>query len=110
MIARALAQETPLLLADEPTAGLDPSHQIALMRVFADLAREQCSVVACLHDLALAARWCTRLVLLDKGHVVADGPPREVLTAQRLREIYNVTTFYGEDEGGPIILPLDLAD
>ncbi len=110
LIARALAQETPLLLADEPTSGLDPSHQIALMRVFSDLAREQCSVVACLHDLALAARWCTRLVLLDKGHVVADGPPREVLTAQRLREIYNVTTFLGEDEGGPIILPLDLAD
>ena len=109
LIARTLAQEAPLLIADEPAAGLDPAHQIALMRVFAGLAREGRSVVACLHDLGLAARWCTRLVLLDAGKVTADGTPREVLTAERLSATYNVTAFLSEDEGGPLVLPLDLA-
>ena len=98
-----------MLIADEPAAGLDPAHQIALMRVFAGLAREGRSVVACLHDLGLAARWCTRLVLLDAGKVTADGTPREVLTAERLSATYNVTAFLSEDEGGPLVLPLDLA-
>ena len=110
LIARALAQEAPLLLADEPAAGLDPAHQIALMRVFAAVAQEGKSVVACLHDLGLAARWCTRLVLMDAGRVIADGAPRDVLTAERLRDTYNVTAFLTEDAGGPIVLPLDLAD
>ena len=109
LIARALAQEAPLLMADEPAAGLDPAHQIALMRVFAGLAREGRSVVACLHDLGFAARWCTRLVLMDAGRIVADGTPREVLTVEHLSAIYNVTAFLGEDDSGPLVLPLDLA-
>ena len=108
LIARALAQEAPLLLADEPTAGLDPEHQIGLMRLFADLAREGRGIVASLHDLGLAARWCTRLVLLDRGRIVADGPPRQVLTPQRLREIYAVEAFFGEAAGGLVVQPLDL--
>ena len=110
LIARALAQQAPLMLADEPAAGLDPAHQITLMRVFSGLAREGNSVIACLHDLGLAARWCTRLVLLDKGAVVADGAPRDVLNAETLRRIYGVTALLAEHEGGPVVLPLDLAD
>ena len=109
LIARALAQQAPLMLADEPAAGLDPAHQIALMRVFAGLAREGGSVVACLHDLGLAARWCTRLVLMSGGRIVADGAPRAVLTAERLRATYHVEAFLAEHEGGPVVLPLDLA-
>ena len=109
LIARALAQAAPLMLADEPAAGLDPAHQIALMRVLSGLAREGGSVVACLHDLGLAARWCTRLVLLDGGRIVADGPPRAVLTPERLREVYRVEAFLAEHEGGPVVFPLDLA-
>ena len=66
LIARALAQDAPLLLADEPTAGLDPAHQIALMRLFGELAAEGRGVVASLHDLGLAARWCSRLILVDR--------------------------------------------
>ena len=108
LIARALAQEAPLLLADEPAAGLDPAHQIALMRVFAGLAHEGKSVVACLHDLGFAARWCTRLVLMHAGMIVADGSPREVLTPERLRTVYNITAFLGEYASGPLVLPLDL--
>ncbi|GAA2854194.1 iron complex transport system ATP-binding protein [Aminobacter niigataensis] len=108
LIARALAQETPLLLADEPTAGLDPSHQIALMRLFAELAASERSVVASLHDLGLAARWCTRLLLIDGGRIVADGPPAEVLTAQTLRAVYGVEAFFGETTGRLVVQPLDL--
>ena len=109
LTARALAQDTPLLLADEPTAGLDPSHQIALMRVFGDLAASGRGVIASLHDLGLAARWCSRLVLVARGRVVAEGPPAEVLTPERLRDIYGVTAFLAEANGAPVILPLDLA-
>nr|WP_272213275.1 ABC transporter ATP-binding protein [Marinicella sp. W31]MDC2879223.1 ABC transporter ATP-binding protein [Marinicella sp. W31] len=73
LIARALAQATPLLIADEPVAGLDPAHQIALMEVFASLLREGRSVVCSLHDLGLAARWCTRLVMLSEGALSQTG-------------------------------------
>lgn len=110
LIARALAQEAPLLLADEPTAGLDPSHQIALMRIFASLAGEGRSVVASMHDLGLAARWCSRLILLDQGAIVADGRPDEVLTAGRLRQVYRVEAHFGEAAGKMIVVPLDVAD
>jgi ABC-type cobalamin/Fe3+-siderophores transport systems, ATPase components len=108
LIARALAQETPLLLADEPTAALDPAHQIALMRVFADLAGEGGAVVACLHDLGLAARWCTRIVLLDAGRIIADGAPLDALTPERLRSVYGVEALFA-DRDGPVVHPLDLA-
>ncbi|MBN9222867.1 MAG: ABC transporter ATP-binding protein [Mesorhizobium sp.] len=108
LIARVLAQEAPLLLADEPTAGLDPSHQIASMRVFADLASEGRAVVASMHDLGLAARWCSRLILLDRGIIIADGPPRAVLTAGRLRAIYGVEAYLGEAMGGMVIQPMDV--
>jgi len=110
LIARALAQDTPLLLADEPAAGLDPGHQIALMRLFAELAAEGRSVVASLHDLGLAARWCSRLVLLARGRIVADGAPKAVLTPQRVREIYGVTAFFDTAAGGNVVQPLDLAE
>ena len=110
LTARALAQDTPLLLADEPTAGLDPAHQIALMRRFAELAAGGRSVVASLHDLGLAARWCSRLVLLDKGRIVADGPPSAVLTPETLRAVYGVEAFFGDAGGAPVVHPLDLAE
>lgn len=110
LIARALAQEAPLLLADEPTAGLDPSHQIALMRIFASLAGEGRSVVASMHDLGLAARWCSRIILLDKGAIVADGRPEDVLTAERLRQVYRVEAYFGDAAGKMIVLPLDVAE
>ncbi len=109
LTARALAQDTPLLLADEPTAGLDPAHQIGLMRLFGELAASGHGVVASLHDLGLAARWCSRLVLIAQGRIVADGPPAAVLTPQRLRDVYGVSAFFAEADGAPVVHPLDLA-
>ncbi len=109
LIARALAQQAPLLLADEPTAGLDPSHQIALMQLFGELAREGRGVIASMHDLGLAARWCTRLVLIDKGMVVADDVPEAVLTPERLEAVYGVEAFIEKSaSGGLVIQPVGL--
>jgi iron complex transport system ATP-binding protein len=109
LIARALAQQAPLLLADEPTAGLDPSHQIALMQLFGELAREGRGVIASMHDLGLAARWCTRLILIDKGKVVADDVPEAVLTPVRLKAVYGVEAFIDRTEnGGLVVQPVGL--
>jgi len=110
LIARALAQDTPLILADEPAAGLDPAYQIALMRVFRDLAGEGRGVIASMHDLGLSARWCTRLVLLNGGKIVADGSPEEVLTPETLHAIYGVSGFFGVADGGLVVQPLDLVE
>jgi iron complex transport system ATP-binding protein len=106
LIARALAQEAPLLLADEPAAGLDPAHQIALMETFAALAAEGRAVLASLHDLGLAAQWCGRLILLDRGRVVADGPPQAVLTPERLAAVYGVRAHLDWSGDGPIVQPV----
>jgi len=109
LIARALAQETPLIVADEPTAGLDPAHQLALMAAFRALAAEGRGVLVSLHDLALAARWCDRLVLMAAGRVVADGPPRAVLTPPALAAVYGVRAHVAEGPEGLIVQPLGLA-
>lgn len=109
LIARALAQETPLLLADEPTAGLDPAHALSLMGALRALVAEGRGVVLSLHDLGLAARWCSRLVLMQRGQVVADGAPLDVLTPERLASVYGITAFAGAHEGGPLLQPLGLA-
>jgi iron complex transport system ATP-binding protein len=80
------------------------------MRLFAELAASGRSVVASLHDLGMAARWCSRLLLLHRGRLVADGPPDTILTPERLRSTYGVTASFGTAEGGRIVQPLDLAD
>ncbi|MFC2968763.1 ABC transporter ATP-binding protein [Acidimangrovimonas pyrenivorans] len=106
LIARALAQETPLLMADEPIAGLDPESQIRTMEVFAGLAAEGHAVLASLHDLGLAARHCSRLLMLDRGRLVADGAPDAVLTPENLDAVFGVRAYYARTEDGPVFQPL----
>ncbi|WP_116091569.1 ABC transporter ATP-binding protein [Sphingomonas crusticola] len=106
LLARALAVEAPLLLADEPLAALDPAHQIEVMALLRGEAARGATVIAVLHDLTIAARWCDRLLLIDEGRLVADGPPREVLTADRIGSVYGVSAFIGEIEGQPLVVPL----
>lgn len=108
LIARALAQEAPLLIADEPTAGLDPAAQIAVMDVFSTHAKEGGAVVASLHDLGLAARHCTRLVLLEKGQIVANGTPQEVLTEENLARVFHLRAHIEWLDNGPIFQPLSV--
>ena len=108
LIARALAQDTPLLMADEPIAGLDPAGQIATMTMFADLARDGRAVLTSLHDLGLAARHCSRLLLLDHGRLVADGAPAEVLSETNLREVFGVSAHFAQTPQGPVFQPLEV--
>ena len=90
MIARALAQEPKLLLADEPTAALDPYHQLRVIEILRGIADSGGAVLAVFHDLPLAARFCTRLTLLVSGKVVAQGRAEDVLSADNVRAAYGV--------------------
>lgn len=108
LIARALAQEAPMLIADEPIAGLDPAAQIAAMRLFRDRARQGGSVLASLHNLGLAARYCSRLIMLSGGRIVADGPPAQVLTADTLACVFGITAHLSHGPDGLLFQPLDL--
>lgn len=90
LLARALAVEAPALIADEPLASLDPGHQIDVMELLQTEARGGGLVLAVLHDLTMAARYCDRLVLIDRGAVIADGMPAEVLTPPHLATVYGV--------------------
>ncbi|MAQ46179.1 MAG: ABC transporter [Confluentimicrobium sp.] len=107
LIARALAQEAPLLMADEPVAGLDPGHQIAVMETFAALAQEAGhAVILSLHDLGLAARHCTRLVMLDQGRIVADGTPEAVLRPDLLAQVFGIAAHFEIGPEGPVFAPM----
>ncbi|WP_322866893.1 ABC transporter ATP-binding protein [Aquicoccus sp. G2-2] len=108
LLARAMAQETPLLLADEPIAGLDPAHQIGTMESFRRLAKTGRSVIVSLHDLGLAARHCTRLIALHGGCVVADGPPGEVLSPALVRDVFGVNAWFEDTPQGLVFQPLDV--
>jgi iron complex transport system ATP-binding protein len=91
LIAMAVAQAAPVLILDEPTVHLDLRHQVGAMDLLVDLnERDRTTVVAVLHDLTLAAHFFPRLILLDHGRIVADGPPREVLAPERIRETFGV--------------------
>ncbi len=91
LIARALAQEPRVLLLDEPTANLDVQHQLGVLGLLRDLIeQDQLGVVAAVHDLEMAARYCDRLVLLHHGAVLAEGVPDAVLTPDHLAEVYCV--------------------
>jgi iron complex transport system ATP-binding protein len=109
LLARALAVEAPGLIADEPLAALDPAHQLDVMALLKAEAGDGRLVVAVLHDLTMAARFCDRLVLLSEGRILADGPPDEVLTPEHLDQAYAIRAWRGEAEGRRLIVPLDRA-
>ncbi len=108
IFARALAQKTPILLLDEPTASLDINHQIRTLSMARSLAGEGKTVVAAIHDLDLAARFCDRLALLADGKVVAVGSPETVITAERLERTFGVRTAVGRNPitGTATVTPL----
>lgn len=105
LIARALAVEPRLLLADEPVTALDPYHQLRVMELIAGVAAKEGGVLVVLHDLALAARYCHRLVLLHEGRAVAEGAPMAVLSEENLRETYGIAALRGEVDGQGYVLP-----
>lgn len=101
-LAQALVQDAPILLLDEPTAHLDVHHQLDLMARVATLAKEGRTVLSAVHDLALAARYAGRLLVLDGGRVAADGPPHEVLTPPLLRSVFQVEATISENDPADI--------
>lgn len=108
LLARAMVQEAPLLLLDEPTSHLDIGHQLDLLDRVRRLSRERgVTVVAALHDLNLAARYADRIVALSRGRVVADGPPAEVISAELLIRVWGVVADLKRDPrtGTPYLLP-----
>jgi len=105
LFARALASEPELLLADEPTAGLDPFHQLHLMELFRTQAAQGKTVLVVLHDLTLASRFCDRLLLLKDGQRLAFGLPEEVLSEPVLREGYGITAASFDQQGSRATVP-----
>jgi iron complex transport system ATP-binding protein len=108
VLARALAQESPLLLLDEPTSQLDIGHQLDVLdRVRALARRRGVTVLAAIHDLNLASRYADRIVVLSHGRVVADGTPETVLSEQLLAEVWGVVAELRRDSrsGTPYLLP-----
>ena len=89
LLARALAQDAPVLLLDEPTASLDINHQVRTLELVRDLVAAGKTVVAAIHDLNLAAHYCDELLLLSGGDVVAAGPPPDVLVEETLRDAFD---------------------
>ncbi|MCI4645354.1 MAG: ABC transporter ATP-binding protein [Hyphomonadaceae bacterium] len=88
--ARAFASETPLLIADEPVAALDPRHQFRVMDIVRDFVAKGGGALVVLHDIALAARYASRMVWMKQGRIIADGRPEETLTEQRMADVYGV--------------------
>jgi iron complex transport system ATP-binding protein len=100
LLARALATQAPVLLADEPVAALDPRHQLIVLEVLRARARAGATVVAVLHDLNLAARFADDIVLLEQGKIVASGPPEAVLTEARLASGFGIRARVARDADG----------
>lgn len=107
VLARALAQQPRVLLLDEPTSALDIGHQQQVLDLVDSMRRaSELTVIAAMHDLTSAAQYGQRLVLLDRGRIVADGPPAEVLTAERLRDVYAAKVEVLDRRDGPAVLPV----
>ncbi len=92
LFAKVLAQDAKLLILDEPTSNLDIRHQDQFFSMASELAEEKRAVVAAVHNLDIASRYCSRLVLLDNGRVAASGPPEEVLKSSILDDVYGIRT------------------
>jgi iron complex transport system ATP-binding protein len=101
-LARALATEAAVLLADEPTVSLDPRHQLVVMGLLREAARAGGAVLAVVHDLALAARFADRVLVMDRGRLIADAPPGEALSAQRIADTFGVDAVVVDTGDGAI--------
>jgi len=101
IIARSLAQQAPIMLLDEPTAFLDINHQVQILRLLNSLNTEQDkTIVAVSHDLNLTAAFFDNIVLLSDGRIVAQGPPQEIITAERIEQVYGAEVLVDRTPSG----------
>jgi iron complex transport system ATP-binding protein len=109
LIARAVAQETPLMFLDEPTSALDFSNQIRIWRIMKQIAESGVTILACSHDPNHVSWYCDRVVVMNHNHILREGPPQEVITEPVLDEIYrNVCAVRNLDEAR-MVLPKEVA-
>jgi iron complex transport system ATP-binding protein len=101
-----LAQETGIVLLDEPIAALDLRHQEDVLRLAQQLAAEGRAIVIVLHDLSLAGAFADRVGLVSEGRLVALGAPHEVLTAQTVSSVYGLSVEIIERDGRPLVVPI----
>ena len=108
VLARALAQGTPALVLDEPTASLDINHQVRTLALVRELTREGRGALAAIHDLDLAARFCDRIAVLADGNLQAVGPPETVLTGERVAAAFDIAAAVVPSPvtGTPTVTPL----
>jgi iron complex transport system ATP-binding protein len=105
-LARALATQAPVLLADEPTASLDPRHQLIVMELLREAAHDGGAVLAIMHDLALAARFADRVLVMDASRIVADAAHAEALSVERIASVFGVEAVLVETEARPLPVAL----
>lgn len=107
-LAMVLSQDTEYVLLDEPTSFLDIAHQIELLHLCQDMQASGRTVVAVLHDLNQAARYASRLVVMDAGSIVAEGKPHDILTAQLVHDVFSLRCEIVTDaqSGSPMVVPL----
>ena len=105
VIARALTQQPDILLLDEPTTGLDLGHQQEVLELVDSLRTTELTVLATLHDLALAAQYSTEVALMIDGQITAVGAPAEVLTKETVRSVYGASVRVIETEDGLVVMP-----
>ena len=109
-LALVLAQDTPVLLLDEPTTFLDISHQLDVLRLCRNLHRTgNYTLVTVLHELSLAFRFADHIIAMKDGRVVAQGPPEQIATPELMKEIYGIDAMVIPDPatGGPLVVPLE---
>ena len=109
LLARALAVEAPVLLADEPLSALDPSHQIRILELLQRQVQRACAIAVVMHDLTLASRYCSRLVLMHEGRVVASGSPDVVCSDHNLAHSFGIVAQRCELDGQRVTIPWALS-
>jgi len=106
LLARALAQEANLLLLDEPTSNLDLRHQLDVMDIVSDLVSKGVGACAIIHDMELALRYCSKVILMQEGIITAAGNTLDVITPEHIKKVYNVDTAINTSYGKPHIIIL----
>jgi iron complex transport system ATP-binding protein len=104
-LARVLAVEAPVILADEPTSSLDPRHQLAVMQTLRAAADKSALVIVVTHDLGLAARFADTVLVLSEGRLVSNGAPDQALSKQVIAEVFRITAYRAEYQRATVIVP-----
>lgn len=102
LLARVLAGRPDILLVDEPTAALDPAHQLMVMNTLRNIVDEGSSAIIAIHDLTLACRYCDRLAMLNNGKLIIIDVPNKVITTERLASVYGIQAALDNDENGKL--------